>query len=175
MDSGLEVGLCNVNIILHPAPTLLSISRIEYSKGDFYIYKEAYTPSVERVIEVLDQEIAAILKVLGFHAISSKVMFEKRYEKPWKDIREWFRKIGSKGPFNARERYITEDVPTGMVLISSLGKMLGISTPTFDSVINLCGVINDTNYWETGRTAQKLGLAGMDLESLKTFLKEGFN
>ena len=53
-------------------------------------------------------------------------------------------------------------------------KMLGISTPTFDAVINLCGVINDTNYWETGRTAQKLGLAGMDLESLKTFLKEGF-
>jgi opine dehydrogenase len=174
MDSALEVGICNANIILHPAPTLLSISRIEFSKGDFYIYNEAYTPSVEKVIEALDREIAAILKCLGFSSTSSKESFEKRYESTWTEKREEFRKIGSKGPFDAKSRYITEDVPIGMVLISSLGKLLSIPTPTFDSIIHLSGVFNDTNYWKTGRTLEKLGLEGMSVEALRNFLKKGY-
>ena len=41
MDNVLEVALCNANILLHPLPTLLSLSRIEFSKGEFYVYNEA--------------------------------------------------------------------------------------------------------------------------------------
>lgn len=175
MDNALEVGICNSNIILHPIPTLLSISRIEFSKGDFYIYNEAYTPSVEKVIDALDQEIAEILKGLGFSTKSSKAIFEKRYETTWTKKREELRKLGSKGPFDSKSRYITEDVPIGMVLIASLGKLLAISTSVLDAIINLCGVLNDTNYWKTGRTLDKLGLEGMNVDILKRFLKEGYN
>ena len=175
MDNALEVGICNANIILHPIPTLLSISRIEFSKGNFYIYNEAYTPSVEKVIDAVDGEIAEVLKGLGFSSKSSKAIFEKRYETTWAKKREEFRKlVGSKGPFDAKSRYITEDVPIGMVLIASLGKLLAISTPILDSIINLCAVLNDTNYWKTGRTLDKLGLEVMNAESLKRFLKEGY-
>lgn len=174
MDNALEVGICNANIILHPIPTLLSISRIEFSKGDFYIYNEAYTPSVEKVIDAVNEEIAKILKGLGFSTKSSKAMFEKRYEKKWTEKREELRNLGSKGPFDAKSRYITEDVPIGMVLIASLGKLLAISTPVLDAVINLCGVLNDTDYWKTGRTLDKLGLDGMNVDTLKKFLKDGY-
>ena len=66
-----------------------------------------------------------------------------------------------------------EDVPIGMVLMSSIGKWLGISTPTFDSVIHLFSVINDTDYWEKGRTLEKLGLAEKGLEELQRILSEG--
>lgn len=79
MDNVLEVALCNANILLHPLPTLLSLSRIEFSKGEFYVYNEAYTPSVERAIEALDDEIRAILRKVGFPAPSCKALFEKRY------------------------------------------------------------------------------------------------
>lgn len=174
MDNALEVGICNSNIILHPGPTLLSISRIEYSQGEFYLYKEAFTPSAEKIIDALDREIAAILKCLGSSSKSSKEVFEKRYEKIWDDQMDIMRKIGSKGPFDVKSRYITEDVPTGMVLISSLGKLLGIRTPTFDSIINLCGVVNDTDYWKEGRTLARLGIEGMNADSLIRFLKEGY-
>ena len=175
MSNGLEVGICNANIILHPAPTLLSLGRIEYSQGDFYLYKEGFTPSIEKVIDALDREIASLFKALGFPSKSSKEMFEKRYEKSWDEQFNILRKIGSKGPSDVNTRYITEDVPVGMVLISSIGKMLGIPTPTFDSVIHLCGVVNDENYWRSGRTLATLGLEGMNSETLKGFLREGYN
>ena len=174
MSNGLEVGMCNANIILHPAPTLLSLSRIEHSRGDFYLYKEGFTPSTEKVIDALDIEIAAIFRALGFPSKSSKEIFEKRYEKPWDEQFNIMRKLGSKGPFDVKTRYITEDVPIGMVLISSVGKLLGIPTPTFDSVIHLCGVVNDTDYLSSGRNLSKLGIEGMDTETLKRFLKEGY-
>ena len=91
-----EVALCNANILLHPLPTLLSLSRIEFSKGEFYVYNEAYTPSVERAIEALDDEIRAILRKVGFPAPSCKALFEKRYGGPWDEMRAWFRRIGSR-------------------------------------------------------------------------------
>ena len=83
MDNVLEVALCNANILLHPLPTLLSLSRIEFSKGELHVYNEAYTPSVERAIEALDDEIRAILRKVGFPAPSCKALFEKRYGGPW--------------------------------------------------------------------------------------------
>ena len=34
---------CNMNPIMHPAGILMNAGRIEYSKGDFYFYKEGVT------------------------------------------------------------------------------------------------------------------------------------
>ena len=174
MDNVLEVALCNANILLHPIPTLLSLSRIEFSNGEFYVYNEAYTPSVEKAIAALDKEIASILRALDFPAPSCKVLFEKRYEGTWDEKRTWFRKIGSKGPFKSTDRYISEDVPGGVVLVASLGKQLGIPTPIADAVIALTSAINGTDYMATGRNTQSLGLAGLSRDELKRTLREGF-
>jgi hypothetical protein len=78
-----------------------------------------------------------------------------------------------KGPENMRDRYITEDVPYGMVLVSSLGDMLKIPTPVHDSVIELCATINGENYWESGRTGEKLGIRNLDGNAIKRFLNDG--
>jgi len=47
-----------------------------------------------------------------------------------------------KGPEHLKDRYITEDVPYGMVLVSTLGDLLDIPTPTHDGIIQLASVIN---------------------------------
>jgi len=175
MTNVLETALCNANFIKHPVVTLLNVGRIEYSKGNFWFYKEGFTPSVSKVIEALDKETKPIFKKLGFSAVSIKQVDEIRYEKNWDERHIAIRELGHKGPPNVKNRFITEDVPIGLVMIASIGKWLGIPTPTFDSIINLCSVINDTNYWEesNARTVEKLGLAEMSLEELQRFLKEG--
>ena len=45
----LDPALYNPNIIVHPLGALLNMGRIEYSKGDFWMYKEGLTPSVKKV------------------------------------------------------------------------------------------------------------------------------
>jgi opine dehydrogenase len=81
--------------------------------------------------------------------------------------------IKMKGPENLKDRFVTEDVPYGMVLISTLGEMLGVPTPTHNAVIQLTSVINRTNYWKSGRGVKELGLSKLDKPGLKKFLFEG--
>jgi opine dehydrogenase len=81
--------------------------------------------------------------------------------------------IKMKGPGHLKDRYVTEDVPYGMVLLSTLGDLLGVPTPTHDAVIQLASIINRTDYWKTGRGIKQLGLYNLDKKGLKRFLLEG--
>jgi opine dehydrogenase len=60
-----------------------------------------------------------------------------------------------------------------MVLLSTLGDLLGVPTPTHDAVIQLASVINRTDYCKTGRGMQQLGLSKLDKKGLKKFLLDG--
>ena len=64
-------------------------------------------------------------------------------------------------------RYIEEDVPFSLVPISSLGKMLGVETPTVDALIHFASLINNTDYFRTGRNVDRLGISGMNLMELR--------
>ncbi len=173
MENVLEVAINNPNIILHPAPSMLNMGRIEFSKGEFGLYQEGFSPSVMKVMNGLDQEVMDLQKALGLPVYSYKKLFEMRYEKPFEDQFGFMRKAGSRGPFDSRTRYITEDVPVGMVLIASIGRRFGIPTPTFDATIQFCGLMNGVDYWKEGRTLERLGLADMNPDELKRFLSRG--
>ena len=186
----LEAALNNPNPVVHPAATLLSSTRIEYSKGNFYLYIEGMTPSVARVFEALTREKIAICDAMGWKLYHWDNLDPRGYNLG-NTVEECNKKILNtsmdgafgkdsikagmrmRGPENMRDRFITEDVPYGMVLISSLGDLLHILTPVHDSVIELCSTINEENYWGKGRTVEKLGLKGLDVGSLKKFLAEG--
>jgi opine dehydrogenase len=165
----LEVALYNPNILLHPIGVIFNLGRIEYSQGEFWMYKEGFTPSVMKILYALEAEKKALLRALGLEPVPFEAFYEYRYEKKWED----FAKVASKGPFSARTRYITEDIPIGMVLWASLGEMLGVPTPTAQSLIHISSVIHDTDYWQGGRTMEKLGLSGMTVEELNRYLMEG--
>lgn len=187
----LEAAINNPNPIVHPAATLLSATRIEYSGGEFYLYKEGMTPAVARVYEALEQERLALLDRLGlklYHYAS----LEARGYNLGETVEECHNRILNtsldaafgadsieegiqmKGPASMQDRFVTEDVPYGLVLLSTLGKLLDIPTPISDAIINLSGTINRIDYWAQGRGVNELGLGGMSLEQIRTFLKNGF-
>jgi opine dehydrogenase len=169
----LEVAFYNPNVFLHPVASLFNIGRIEYSEGEFYIYKEGFTASIMKIIEAVDREKIAIMKKLGFKRWSLDEQFVARYGKSFEEWLEMMSSLGSKGPFSARDRYITEDVPIGIVLMATMGRELGVKTPILDAIINVCSRINDTDYWKTGRTAESVGLKNLDLDALNIFLQDG--
>lgn len=165
----LEAALYNPNILLHPIGVIFNLGRIEYSKGEFWMYKEGFTPSVMKILKALEKERVALLRILDVEPMDFEAYYEYRYQKPWSE----FAAVASKGPASAKTRYISEDIPVGMVLLASLGDLLGVPTPTAQSLIHISSVIHDTDYWQEGRSAEKLGLAGMTSEELVHYLLKG--
>ncbi len=186
----LEAAINNPNPIVHPVATLLSATRIEHSKGEFYLYAEGMTPAVARAFESLNEERLSICKALGYKLYHWNNLDFKNYNLGETEEECRYRILNTsmdaafgkdgiyagmkmKGPEHLKDRYITEDIPYGMVLTSTLGDLLGIPTPTHDAVIQLASVINRTNYWKTGRGIKELGLSKMNKQRLKKFLLEG--
>jgi opine dehydrogenase len=165
----LEVALYNPNILLHPIGVIFNLGRIEYSQGEFWMYKEGFTPSVKKLLRALEGEKVALLRALGLEPVLFEDYYEYRYQRKW----AYFATVASKGPASAQTRYISEDIPIGMVLWASLGEMLGVPTPTAEALIHVSSVIHDTDYWPGGRTMAKLGLADLTVAALNRYLLEG--
>jgi len=186
----LEAAINNPNPVAHPVATLLNAARIEHSRGEFYLYAEGMTPSVARTYESLNEERLSICKGMEYKLYHwndldfkdynlGETEEECRYRILNTSMDAAFGKDGiyagikMKGPEHLKDRYVTEDVPYGMALLSTLGDILKIPTPTHDAVIQLASVINRTNYWKTGRGVNQLGLSRLNKQGLKQFLLTG--
>lgn len=165
----LEPALYNVNIIVHPVGALLNMGRIEHSKGEFWMYKEGLTPSVKKVITRMDAERSALFKRLGY----SPYTYDQIFWDSFNMSVEEFAKTSSQGPFSMQDRYVTEDIPMGASLTVSIGRKVGVPMPTYDTMIHLASVVNDTDFYAHGRTLENLGLAGLSLEELKRYFLVG--
>ena len=78
-----------------------------------------------------------------------------------------------KGPTSLSNRYVTEDIPIGLVCWSQLGEMLGVKTPLMKATIEIGIAISEVDYWEEGRTIQRCGIAGMTAEQLCEYVRCG--
>lgn len=177
----LETSLNNGNPVTHTAAAILNAGRIEHSKGEFYLYKEAITPSTARVMERVDNERLALCDLLGFRRISSP---ERLYISGYAITKDSFIDTymtspvfqihASKGPTSLQSRYVVEDVGGGLVFWSSIGDEYGVATPTMKALIHLASLMNQVDYFEKGeRTMKKLGLSGMSREELNHYLLAG--
>ncbi|MDW8269241.1 MAG: NAD/NADP octopine/nopaline dehydrogenase family protein, partial [Anaerolineae bacterium] len=179
IDGGnvLKTGLNNMGAIFHPALTLLNAGRIESTHGDFQFYIDGATPSVARVLEVLDRERVTVASALGIRAHTALEWLKMAYNATGADLYEAIHNqpgyYGIKAPNTLNHRYIFEDVPMSLVPIASLGNRYGVSVRGMDSIIRLACIIHRTDYWRRGRTLDKLGLEDLSVSELTRFVNEG--
>jgi len=171
----LDVALNNLNPVTHPAPVILSTSVIEGGK-DFYLYRDGITDGVKRVMIAMDKERIEVRKACGintphygYHQFEPFDVFEDFFGKG--SLVETGYKL--KGPLSTKDRYITDDVPYGLVFYSTVGKKVGVGTPVCDAVINLASTINEENYWESSANINKMFVGSWDIDKLTEFLFEG--
>lgn len=173
----LEIGLNNLNCILHTPTAILNAGRIENTQGNFDFYWEGMTKSVCLVLESVDKERLLVGKALGTNLIPIKGLLFDYYSLEGKNLHEIVTNSevhgGSGSPDNLTHRYIEEDTIYGLVPISSIGKYLGIKTPITDSIIELASTLNGINYWQKGITIEKLGLASLTIDETLSFLRDG--
>lgn len=141
----LESALHNPNMIVHTIGMTFSASRIEYSKGEFWMYREAFTDSIVRVINAFDKQKNDVLKAYGCEQLDYFEAAKWRNEEDLTvDAMTSFRSFAdssNKGPMFLRHRYLLEDVPMGLGLFVSLGKVAGVDTSIAESIMTLGGAL----------------------------------
>lgn len=156
----IESALLNPNMVLHTVGAIMSIPRIEFSDGNFCMYREAYTRKNGATMKImlgLDEEKKRVLAELGgspidiFQAggfLGDPIESFYRYsESPDRAI----------SPTSVRSRYITEDVSQGLVLLESLARYVGVPVPIASSLITIATQALDIDFRFIGRTIERLG------------------
>ncbi len=159
INNYLEVTLNNIGMVLHPAITLLNSGAIE-SGRKFMFYKQGAPKRICKILNKIEDEINEIFNHFGLNHLKFCDWAEKSYGINASCIHEALQKIESYkniySPDKLITRYLLEDVPMGLIPISSLGKFLNIPTPTVDSIIQLSKILCGDDFENTGRTIEKL-------------------
>jgi opine dehydrogenase len=173
--SVVEVAIHNPNLIVHTAGGILSIPRVEKTDGEYYMYREVFTPSVWKIVTALDNEKMNILEKLGFDRVP---YVEACRERNSIDLNvdaeavffEYANTSTLKAPTSVQDRFITEDVPQGLVMLESFGLHYGIQTPICTALIEISSAALGINFRKSGRTLERLGL-----DAVRTILEDSFN
>ncbi|TFG19694.1 MAG: NADP transhydrogenase subunit alpha [Promethearchaeota archaeon] len=155
-------SLNNIGAILHPAGLILNTGTIS-RKQPLLFYTEGMSKEVVKIVEAVDKERCAIMRKLGMKPVTFLQWASNVYGVREKDFYTTFQRIRGyqtiPAPKQMDVRYLSEDVPTGLVPLSSIGKHLGVPTPATDALINLACVIMETDFRSIGRTNDNVGLS----------------
>jgi opine dehydrogenase len=162
--------------MVHPVSTLLNMSRIE-QMGPYRNSHYDITPSVARIIAAVDKERMAISERVCYETCSLIDTMRTMYKVKADNVYDGMYQISAHNvqmsPPDLQHRYVTEDIPYGLVALASIAKLVGIPTPAMDAIITIASVANGENYSETGRSAEKLGLQGMSLAEMVSYVMHG--
>jgi opine dehydrogenase len=176
--SVLEAGLNNANPVIHPPITILNAARIENEGDSTFFYGDGVSPTVARLIQKLDEERMALLRALGYPAQPDPVTSVEQGYASSTDYYECYKKgpgfSAFRNPNSLDNRYFHEDIGMSLVMFCSLGKLLGVPTPTSEVIVKMGEVLRDEDYSAKGlRTVEALGLAGLNPAGLKDYLETG--
>lgn len=167
-----NVLLTNGNPEAHCA-CILNAGRIEYSKGEFWYYREGITPHTVNIMKAVDNERITLGRALGLELESGRTARAKRgyikddpdapYDKLFNES-PVFSEI--KGPLSVDSRYLVEDISNGLSMFSSLGKKLEVPTPVSDAIVTLGSTLLQTDFTKTGLNLERLGLADLPAQQL---------
>lgn len=176
LDNVMLTSLDNTNPIIHPAATLLNTSMIESGK-EWLFYWDGITTSVGDLIDDLDKERLNIAEKLGYKMDAIKDQYRIEYHAEGKNISEIFRNTeaysGVHGQKSIDTRYITEDIPMGLVPFISLGKKLGVKVERMEVISKLCEFMLHRDLTSYGRSLENLGLDHMTIDEIMSLIMEG--
>jgi opine dehydrogenase len=176
VKSTLEVSMAYENPVGHIPMMILNAASIERTSGFWEIFYDTLVGgkeregkpqrSQEKLIEAIKKEQSAVCEKLGFSFEAEPFMGELPSPAvPWSMETYW--SMTERLDY----RYLTEDVPFGLVTWASFGDLLGIETPTLDACIQIASVLLNRDFFAEGMTIEKLGFARMNVKQVVDFFK----
>jgi len=180
-ENVLFTSLNNLNPVVHPPMTILNTGRIESTLGKGWnLYGDGATESVAEVMLSVDRERMALLDLLRVAKTSIKDSFTTLYRN-YPVRGETLSQLLRTSPIHANptmaapatmnDRYVTEDVPFGLMPWSSMGHMCSTPTSTIDATIQIASIIEGVDYFKEGVTVKDLGIEGMSPEEIRELVE----
>jgi opine dehydrogenase len=178
----LETNLKNMNPIIHTPISLLNTGTIDNLTGKpFYYYRDGGTPRVCRVAEEVDRERVTICAALG---ISTDTLLDQQIKMyghagyTGDSVYEAMKSSKTSASFafdpaDILYEVAREDIPFGLMPLTSLARQIGISTPTIDAMIHLQTLVSDEDFAAMGLSMEDLGLADMNVEQIRNYVETG--
>lgn len=174
----LDAALLNAGPVIHPPLILMNAGPLDAS-GDYDIHAEGTQPAVRRVHDALDAERVAIREALGYRAPHFPLV--DHYADGGE---EWMYGDGAHAELTGSDdwrepldllthRYMREDVACGLAFLVSIGEWAGVPCPVARGLLAVASAVVGEDLRQTGRTVERLGLAGLDRASFARLLAQG--
>ncbi|MCG3215396.1 MAG: NAD/NADP octopine/nopaline dehydrogenase family protein, partial [Candidatus Heimdallarchaeota archaeon] len=132
------------------------------NKESFDFYREGATREIVNYMEQVDDERRNIARAFGVEVQSLREWLCERYGLQEKNLYDALHNNpfygGLLAPKSFDMRYLTEDIPTGLVPFSELGKVVGVSTNQIDRLIEIASEELRIDFRNQGRNLSRLGL-----------------
>jgi len=170
-DGLIAIALSNLNAQNHLGIALANMTRMEH--GEAWSQGANVTPNVGRLLEALDLERLAIARAFGKEVRTIFEHFHLSFHVPVAPIAEMNRQMaaqgtGGTGPASADSRYVTEDVPFGLVTTSHLGRIAGVPTPLHDAGIDILSAMYGRDFRSENDLLRALEFDTMTRADLET-------
>jgi opine dehydrogenase len=148
-------------------------------RGEVWSQGQNVTPNVGRLLEALDQERLAIAETLGLSVRTIFEHFHLSFHVPISSISEMNQEMhtegrGGTGPATADSRYVTEDVPFGLLPTVMLGAMIRRPAKLHQAGIDIFSAMYGVDFEQANDLLPALDLKSLSLAQLKKLAAEGF-
>ena len=175
----IETGLSNPNSTMHTSIMLFNAACVD-NKEDRLFYRECVTPSLNNMITALDKERCSLNSIKGMHIRTIPQI-----------LTEWYGHQGAQGetmceilhslkhfaysklPTEMTHRYVTEDVPYGLIPSAEFFEQLGLEHPLHTALANVLSAVSARDFKKEARTLKDIGIDGMNADQLMHYLETG--
>ena len=168
-DDLIAVSLSNVNPQNHLGMVLCNFTRIE--NGEKWANWSGLTPAVGRLIEALDEERLAVAAAFGVSVRSVRDHFHLSSGVPHGALGDAGAILAARdaatGPASLDTRYVTEDVPFGLVPSTVLGRIAGVPMPLHEAGVAMFSALYGRDFRAENNLLTELALDGLLIEALR--------
>lgn len=196
-DTALDIGLSNLNPMVHIAGVLMNVGAIENwgiipNLGAKDIYWDMYSYGASPAVGVVQHAyFLELVKIANAFGVGIGMVNESCFQSRMGPIGEMFYGSGYQQPFTEaldqttwlpmpkgarftlQSRYITEDIPVGTCGALCFAELLDVKTPVLDAMLCLGDLVTGSDYKKTGYNLKLFGLDQMSVEEMLAYMRTG--
>ena len=174
----MAIALSNLNPQNHMGIALGNMTRME--RGENWSQGQNVTPNVGRLLEATRRRsVSPLLTKLGLEVRTIFQHFHLSFHVPMSSISQMNQEMheagnGGTGPTTADSRYVTEDVPFGLVMTAKIGRLAGQPAELHEAGVRIFSAMYGRDFNAENDLLVALDVDAMSLEQLTGLCRDGF-